>query len=216
MPSEKFAAASTPMPAFAAMSRIAASCACQPVVPITTLILRAASCGRFFAHRIGQREVDRHVDVAELPVGDRAFARLLVDHAGDRRAVFGRQRFDQPAHAAVAEQQDAHQLLPSPRSARATHRAMKLRHQSPFTSSRRREELLVDAPERRGRSASRITNVMFRRDAACDTIRSGTSPTDASTCAARRRIVVQAVADHADDRHLVLALDLAQTPTAPR
>ena len=49
MPSEKFDAASTPMPAVAAMARIAASCACQPVVPMTTLILRSASCGRFLA-----------------------------------------------------------------------------------------------------------------------------------------------------------------------
>ena len=43
----------TPMPAFAATSRIAASCACHPVVPITTLIFRAANCGRFFATASG-------------------------------------------------------------------------------------------------------------------------------------------------------------------
>ena len=47
MPSEKLAEATTPMPARAASALSAASCASQPVVPITTLMPRAASCGRF-------------------------------------------------------------------------------------------------------------------------------------------------------------------------
>ena len=87
MPSEKFDAASTPMPACAATSRIAASCACHPVVPITTLMLALGQLRQVLRHRVGQREIDRHVDRAEGAVGNGAVARVLVDDAGDGGAV---------------------------------------------------------------------------------------------------------------------------------
>ena len=57
---------------------------------------------------------------------------------------------DQPAHLAVADQQDAH-------------------HGIHFRAEKRVVQRFIAA----GTSASRSTNVMFRRDAACDTRRSG-------------------------------------------
>ena len=48
---------------------------------------------------------------------------------------------------------------------------------------------------------------MFRRAAACDTIRIGTPPSAPSSSADERRVVLQPVADRADDRHVVFARD---------
>src|SRR5688572_16079923 len=112
-------------------------------------------------HRVSQREVDGDVDGAKAAGRDRPLARMLVNHAGDGGVILGRQRFHQRAHAAVAEQQDAHQAA--------------------LTAAR---NLSWMRPSAVGKSDSRITKVMFRRDAACDSMRIGTSPTEASTCAA--------------------------------
>jgi hypothetical protein len=38
-------------------------------------------------HRVGEREIDRHINVAECAVDDRALFRMLVDHAGHGGAV---------------------------------------------------------------------------------------------------------------------------------
>ena len=66
MPIEKFAAASTPMPARDTTFLSAGSCACQPVVPITTLMPRAGELGKVVRHRVGHGEIDRHIDLAEV------------------------------------------------------------------------------------------------------------------------------------------------------
>ena len=101
----------------ATSARSAASCASQPVVPITTLMPRAASCGRFDRHGLGQREVDGDVDAAV--VAREAVGVELGDDAGDLEAVAGRQALDEPAHPAVADQeQPVHADRPSPAGAK--------------------------------------------------------------------------------------------------
>src|SRR5688572_24508749 len=123
-------------------------------------------------HRVRQREVDGDVDGAKAAGRDRPLARMLVNHARNGGVVLGRQRFHQSAHAAVAEQQDTHQLFTAcPAEARAA-------------SEGWARNLSWMRPSAVGKSDSRITKVMFRRDAACDSMRIGTSPTEASTCAA--------------------------------
>ena len=100
-------------------------------------------------------------------VGDRRDRpRVLGEHAGDLEAVRRRQRLDELPHASVTDDSsDAHQ-------------------RQAITGSR--EEALVQ----RGRSAARQValresrSVIFRRAAACDTMRSGMSPSASST---RRR-----------------------------
>ena len=118
-------------------SRIAASCACQPVVPITTLILRAASCGRFFATASASV---KSMATSTSPNSPSAIARSPECSSitpAIVRAVRRRERFDELPHAAVTEQQDAHQLLPLPRSARCDFAKGDeyVVIQSPFTSS---------------------------------------------------------------------------------
>src|SRR5688500_15790601 len=121
---------------------------------------------------IRQREVDRDIDAAKVAGGDGALAGMLVDHGCHGGVVRGRQRFHQRAHPTMAEQQYAHQLFTAcPAEARAA-------------SEGWAKNLSCTRPSAVGKSASRITNVMLRRDAACDSMRIGTSPTDASTCAA--------------------------------
>ena len=152
---------------------------------------RRASAGTLVTHRIGDREIDRDVDVRpSVVVGVAAVARRhRIDHAGDLAVVLGGELADQPAHLAVADEQDC--------ASRAG------------SSQRRRpssEERLVQArSSRRGTSASRSTNVMFRREAACDTSRSGMPSSAVTARAEQRRIGPQILADRADDRHLGLA-----------
>ncbi len=55
---------------------------------------------------------------------------------------------------------------------------------------------------------------MFRRAAACETIRIGTPPIASSSCADERRIVCRPVADRAEDRHVVLARDVGDVAAA--
>ena len=65
-------------------------------------------------------------------------------------------------------------------------------------------------------SASRCTSVMFRRAAACETMRIGTPPDRREQIADERRIVLQALADRAEDRHVVLARDVGDAAQASR
>ena len=90
-------------------SRIAASCACQPVVPITTLIFRSASCGRFFGTASASVKSIATSTSPNVPSAIARCSGMLVDHAGHGGAVRRGQRFHQLPHPAVAEQQDAHQ-----------------------------------------------------------------------------------------------------------
>ena len=70
-----------------------------------------------------------------------------------------REALDQPSHLAVADQQNPHQRQRRP--------------VVPVRTQYRSEKRLVQPLIACGTSASRSTNVMFRRDAACDTSRSG-------------------------------------------
>ena len=108
-PTEKFAAATTPIPAPATTSRNAASWAVQPVVPMTVLRPMPASRGRFSTTASAVREVDGDVGRGELARFDRFSGRVVVDvEAGHHRAVDRPgQRVDLPPHPSETDQYDA-------------------------------------------------------------------------------------------------------------
>ena len=189
MPSEKFAAASTPMPASSAIARIAASCACHPVVPITTLILRAASCGR-------------------LPGTASASVKSIATSTSPN------------CPSAIARSPECSSITPAivaPYSGASDSTSWPIR---PWPSSRMRisahacrygrEELLVDAAERRRqiRFADHERDVPPRRRLRHHPQRHVADR--GQHLRGQARIVLQAVADDAHDRHLILALDLRE------
>ena len=179
----------------------AASSACQPVVPMTTFMPRAARRGKFVGTASASREVDR--DVGLPATTPRSAALSMSTRAGDLEAVLGRQRLDQPAHSAVPDDQQ-----------RGASRRQAAAPRPPPRRARRTASCSRD--HRLRQVASRSTTVMFRRDAACDTIRSG-KPLERRQDADREpRIAAQAVADGAEHRHLVLDAHLGELPTAPR
>jgi hypothetical protein len=60
-------------------------------------------------HRVASGEIDRHVDVAPGSVTQRFRVGVEIDieHAGHCAAVLGSELFDQPAHAAISDDQDS-------------------------------------------------------------------------------------------------------------
>ena len=165
---------------------------CQPVVPITTFDARAGErAGSSPATASGDREIDR--DVGVRPRRRCAGVRRRSTTPATVEPVLGRQRLDEPSHPSVADQQHA-----AARRRGSGHRPAPRRLAASNAASCRR--VIAVATSRRC-----STKVMFRRDAACDTIRSGTPSSAASeprSPAADR--VRQAVADGAEDRHVAL------------
>ena len=143
--------------------------------------------------RVAGGEVNR--DVRLRPVAAAAGA-VAIDPARHDEAVLAAQRLDEPAHAPAPEQQQA--------AARGGgHRAVPRRLAASNAASCSRD--IADATSR-----SLSTTVTFRRDAACDTIRSGTPSRTESRRMARRGSVAQAVADGAQNRHVALDDDVGE------
>ena len=148
-PIEKFGAATTPSRPASASRRSLAACSPQPVVPITTRSSTRMYRGKL-ASSAGRRKVDG--DIRRPPL-----VPAIVDASDDLDVLTGGQLLDQPAHLAVADDQQfqAHAKNSSCRRCMAC-----------------------------GRSLCRRTTVMFRRDAACEIIFSGTSSSTPTTRAA--------------------------------
>ena len=127
MPIEKFAAAITPMPACAAISRTSASSACQPVVPMTTAMPRRGELLHVPEHRRAVREIHRDVDVPEVRRRDRVGTGAARHDAGDLAAVRRRQRLDQPPHPAVPDEQQPSSLSTQPASPRQARGSLEAR-----------------------------------------------------------------------------------------
>ena len=199
------------MPDLATRSRSARSCADQPVVPITTFMPRSASSGRLRGTASATVKSIATSTLAEVVLAQRRLGLAPARDGGDQRAVLRRQRLDQLPHPPVADQEEAHHARPAGAGS-PPNRADDARS-GPGSAAKNCPCSCLSAC---GRSASRITNVTLRRDAACDTSRIGTSPTPCSTWPIKRGIGLQPVADDADDRHVVLGVDLARTPTALR
>src|SRR5690606_21404427 len=121
--------------------------------------------GQRLRHGLRQREVHRHVGVTEIARLDLPVAIQAVHDPCHLHAVLARQRLDEPPHPPVPHDQQARHLVP------ATDR-------STGYGAKKVPSIRVSAA---GTSVSSMTNVMFRRDAACDTSLSGTSPSAAST-----------------------------------
>jgi hypothetical protein len=117
---------------------------------------------------------------------------VLVDHARDRPAVLRRERFDELPHSAVTEQQDAHHLV-----------ATAAKNFSWTRPQRRRQIRLADherdVPPRRRLRHHAQRHVADR----------------GQHLRGQARIVVQAVADHAHDRHVILRARRARIPRVP-
>ena len=133
---------------------------------------RAARAAQIRRHRGRLREVDRHVDARRSrPTRSRSGPERLVTMPAISQPCAGARLLDELAHPPVTDQSRTHGL-----------------HSRPGLSARRR---IARARARSAvsRSASRITSVMFRRAAACDSIRIGTPPSASSRWLDERRIV---------------------------
>ena len=167
MPSEKFAAASTPMPALrrdalARRPRAPASRSCRS----RRSMPRAATAPRFACTASGSEKSIATSTVAEV-------APAIAGSARSRPSRCRRSR----SRARPASRSTSWPMRPWPisriRMRRSVHAARDA--VSPERTARAR------ASSAGSRSASRITSVMFRRAAACDTIRIGTPPSASSS-----------------------------------
>src|SRR5262249_11264173 len=98
-------------------------------------------------------------DVGGKKAAERAVASPAVENARDRKPVRRRKVLDHFAHPSVTHQDQLHRDSPIGSTAAGSGKNWSCRRWSVA-----------------GRSASRITNVTFRRAAACDSIRIGTPP----------------------------------------
>ena len=181
-----------PTPASATIFRSSASCGSQPVVPSTMLMPCRASAVTLDNHRVRRGEVDRDVDRSLPPrivECRRLRLRHRVDDAGDLAAVLRRELADEPAHLAVADQEDPHQaptFAPKNWSCKQVHRRRHVRiaqHEGDVPARGR----LRDQPKR---------NLVERRHRAAE----------------QRRVGPQVLADDADNGHVALGRHLGEVP----
>ena len=102
----------------------------SPSCRSTTLIPRSASSGRFSG------TASASVKSMATSTGPKSPSRMLrlgigaVDDAGNARAVLGRERLDQLAHAPVTDEQQAHQPQPRRRRFRRKERGVQPRQRA--------------------------------------------------------------------------------------
>ena len=105
----EFGAATTPMSPVPHAARTAASCALHPVVPITTLMPRAARRAHVRQHGVRRRHIDRDIHAVPAsgssPIPPR-WSRRRASPATAKPRI-RREPFDRAAHAAVPDDQTA-------------------------------------------------------------------------------------------------------------
>ena len=190
-PSAKFGAATTPMPCASTLARgppprapAIRSCRSRCRVP------RRGERAAVRRHRVGRRRSRSRRPRRGHVAGSRHRSRR--SDAGDLEPYPALSDSTSRAHPAVPDEQQPAMRAPVPSSC--------IRPPSRSTDVESRLVQLASSPP--ATSASRSTTVTFRRDAACETMRSGNPSSAAMTRTAIARIGAQAVADGAQDRHV--------------
>ena len=107
---EKFGLQTRPVPLCSTAARTRSISPNQPVVPTTTGHAERREALDILDRRGGSRELDGHIDAAEILARDAREIHVveLVQLQRDGEAVLGRQLLDQPAHLSVADDGEVH------------------------------------------------------------------------------------------------------------